>query len=100
MSILLDLSRLALAGNVVLLVALGAVWVQSFRRTRAQYPLALLVVAGLLFVQNLVWGYLYLFDDAYVGWFQDVGGELQLALFSLCGLETLALAGLGWITLR
>lgn len=100
MSILLDLSRIAVVANLGLLLALGYVWIGSYRRHRAAYPLALSVFAGFLFVQNGLWLYLYLVHEHYGNWFTSIGGELQMALMGLCALETAALVFLGWITLR
>lgn len=100
MSILLEVGRVAIVVNLALLLALGAVWVQSYRRTRARYPLALSVFAGLLFAQNVVWLYLYLGHDGYIYWFTGASTPLQAAMTSLCGLETAALVVLGWLTLR
>lgn len=100
MSALLDIGRVAIVVNLGLLIALGAVWVQSYRRTSALYPLALSLFAGLLLVQNAVWLYLYLAHDGYMNWFLAVDGSLQLALISLCTLETAALLVLGYLTLR
>lgn len=100
MSLLLEVGRVAILANLALLLALGYVWVTSYRNTRALYPLALSAFAGLLLIQNGVWLYLYVLNDAYIYWFTDVGGGLQLALTALCTLETAALVALGWLTLR
>lgn len=100
MSLALSVGRVAIVVNLVLLVALAAVWVQSYRRTRAQYPLALSVVAGLLLAQNGLWLYLYVGHSGYIGWFRHVDVALQTALAALCTLETAALLALGWLTLR
>ncbi len=100
MSLLLEASRVAVLVNLGLLVALGYVWVSSYRSTRALYPLALSVFAALLVLQNAVWVYLYVVDSSYIYWFTSLEIGLQLALFSLCGLETLALVVLGYLTLR
>lgn len=100
MSLLLEIGRVAILANLALLLALGYVWVSSYRQTRALYPLALAVFAGLLLVQNGVWLYLYVGHDGYVYWFTDADLGLQVALMSLCGLETAALVALGWLTLR
>lgn len=100
MSILLDIGRVAIVANLAMLIALGAVWVSSYRQTQALYPLALSVFAGLLLVQNAVWLYLYLLHDDYIYWFSSIDLGLQLGLTSLCTLETAAIAALAYLTLR
>lgn len=100
MSWLLEFGRISVLANLVLLLALGYVWIRSYRSTRALYPLALSLFAGLLVVQNIVWLYLYSLHSGYIYWFLDVDVNLQMALVSLCALETAALLALGYLTLR
>lgn len=100
MSVLLEISRLAVVANLGLLAVLGYVWVSSFRRHGAMYPLALSIFAGFLVVQNVVWLYLYSLQTDYIDWFLAVGVELQAPLMALCVLETVALVVLAWLTLQ
>lgn len=100
MSLLLDLGRVAVIVNLGFLAALGYVWIDGYRRHRATHTLALCIFAGFLTVQNLVWGYLYVLHDGYVGWFINSDPSLQGLLMALCVLETAALAAMTWITWR
>ena len=100
MSVLLDVARLAAAANVGLLLALVYVWAGNYRRHRAQHTLGLLVFAGFLLLQNGVWLYLYVVDAQFIRWFYDGSGSYQLAMTSLCMLQTAALVFLTWITWR
>lgn len=81
-------------------MAVGYVWIGNYRRHRALHTLALSIFAGFLFVQNIVWLYLYGINEYYIDWFVHTGTDLQVALMALCVLETGALAFIAWITLR
>lgn len=98
MSLWLDLARLLAGVNVVLLLALGSVWLPSYRRHGATHTLGLLVFAGFLLVENLLWVYFYALHPAFIGWFQNTQPAVQIGLTALCGLELLALGFLVWIT--
>lgn len=100
MSLLLEVARGAAVANVVLLLLLGYVWGGSYRRHGAKHTLGLLVFAGFLFVQNLLWLYLYGLDGAFISWFENSDVDLQLGMTGLCGLQTLALVFLARVTWR
>lgn len=100
MSLLLSAARLSVLLNVGLLLALGYVWLSNYRRHGATHTLVLLVVAGLLFLQNIVWFYLYAVDPRYIAWYLKVDADLQAGLTALCVLETVALVVLTRITYR
>lgn len=98
MSIWLDAARLLAGVNVVLLLALGSVWLPSYRRHGARHTLGLLVFAGFLLVENALWLYFYVVDPAFVGWFGETTAGVRVGMTMLCGLEALALTFLAWIT--
>lgn len=99
MSVWLDAARIAAGINVLLLATLGSVWLRNYRRHAARHTLGLLVFAGFLLVENLLWLYFYLFHPGFVGWFTAAGSDVQLGMTLLCGLELLALLFLTRITL-
>lgn len=84
--------------NVVLLVVLGAVWLRNYRLHRASHTLGLLVFAGFLLIQNVLWLYFYGLHPQFVEWFLGTGTDVQIGLMLLCGLETVALVVLFRIT--
>ncbi|WP_255151200.1 hypothetical protein [Halorarius halobius] len=98
MSLWLDAARVAAAVNVLLLLGLGWVWLQGYRRHGAQHTLAMLVVAAFLLVENALWLYFYLVHPAFIGWFTETTVEVQAGMTLLCGLELVALAFLAYIT--
>lgn len=98
MSLALWAARLAAGANVLLLAALLWIWWGSYRQHGARHTLGLLIVGGFLLVENLLWVGLYTLSDPFVGWFEISDAPIQLGLFALCGLETLALLALVAIT--
>lgn len=94
----LDAARVAAGVNVLLLLALGGVWLRNYRRYGAQHTLALLVVAAFLLVENALWLYFYVVHEAFVGWFVAAGPQVQAGLTLLCVLELVALAVLSLLT--
>lgn len=98
MALWLDAARVAAAANVVLLVALGSVWLRTYRQYGARHTLGLLVFAAFLLVENVLWLYLYVLHPGFVGWFVNAGPDVQVGVTSLCALELVALAFLVRIT--
>lgn len=98
MSRWLDVARIAAGVNVVLLLGLGSVWLRNYRRHRASHTLGLLVFAGFLLVENLLWIGFYVFHDGFVGWFVNASPDIQIGMTLLCGLELVALAFIVRIT--
>lgn len=100
MSEILTVAVGAAAANLLLLAVLGSIWLRSYRRHGASHTLGLLVFAGFLVVQNVLWIYFYGFHPAFVGWFVGSGTDVQVGMTLLCGLETVALVALFRITWR
>lgn len=98
MTVLLEIARSAAAVNVLLLLALGTVWLRNYRQHGATHTLGLLVFAGFLLVQNALWLYLYLLHPDFVGWFVNSDADVQVGMTLLCALETGALVFLTRIT--
>ncbi|MFB6105223.1 MAG: hypothetical protein ABEJ57_09140 [Halobacteriaceae archaeon] len=100
MSTLLNAALLAAAVNAVLLVALLWVWGQSYRSVGAAHTLGLIVVGAFLLVENGLWLYFYGIDTTFRGWYVAIGTGPQVGMFALCGLETVALLVLAYVTLQ
>ena len=94
----LAVGRLATGVNLVLLVGLSYVWLRNYRRHGARHTLGLLVFGGFLLVENVVWLYLYVLSSGYIGWYNATSVDIQISIMSLCGLETVALLVLSWLT--
>ncbi|MFB6188685.1 MAG: hypothetical protein ABEI57_02265 [Halapricum sp.] len=100
MSVWMTVAEAAAVVNLLLLGALGSVWFRNYRRHGASHTLAYLVFAVFLFVENALWLYLYVFNDAFSGWYSVTTSTIQLSMALLCGLETVALIAVARITLR
>lgn len=100
MSLWLDAARVAAAANVLLLLALGSVWLRNYRRHGAQHTLGLLVFDAFLLVENLLWLYLYVLRADFVDWYSNTSPDVQVGMTMLCGLELIALLFLVRITWR
>lgn len=100
MSIWIDAAVVAAGINVVLLAALGAVWLQNYRRLGSKHTLGMTVFAGLLLVENAFAVYFYLLDPVRSVWFSTAVPDVAWqALLSFHLLETVALAFLAWVTM-
>lgn len=100
MALWLDIGRLAAALNLVVLAALGSVWLRNYLDHGARHTLMLLVFATVLSLQNLLWLYFYTLHAGYVGWFEATSLDVQVGTVALCGLEFVGLAVLASFTLR
>lgn len=100
MSTLLTAALVAAGVNAVLLAGLLLVWFNSYRSIGASHTMGLLVVGSFLMVENGLWLYFYGIDKTFRGWYVVVGTMPQVGMFALCGLETVALAALAYITFQ
>lgn len=99
MGVWMTAAQIAAAANLLLVGALGSVWLRNYRRHGASHTLAYLVFAAFLFVENAIWLYLYVLNDAFVGWYVVTTPTVQVGMALLCGLETIALIAIARITL-
>lgn len=82
--------------NVVLLGALGVVWLRNYRTFRTPLVLGLLAFALVLLVENLT--ALYFFFD--MGMLFAADPQVHLAVVVLRALEFVALAFLTYVTMK
>ncbi|ELY61667.1 hypothetical protein [Natronococcus jeotgali] len=98
MEVWLQAARIAAGVNVVLLLALGSIWLRNYRQHGAHHTLGLLVFDTFLLVQNLLWLYFYILHPDFIGWFVNSGTDVQIGVTMLCGLELVAILFLARIT--
>lgn len=98
MNVWLEAARVAAGVNLLLLVALGSVWLRNYRQHGARHTLGMLVFAAFLVVENALWLYFYALHPSFIGWFVNANAEVQVGMTLLCGLELVALAFLARIT--
>ncbi len=92
-------ARLSAGINLLLLVALGSVWVRNYLDHGARHTLGLLVFGAMLVVQNALWLYFYVLHDEFIAWFVNASVDVQIGVTLLCGFELLALLVLARLTL-
>lgn len=100
MAIWLDVARAVIGLNLVVLAALGGVWLRNYLDHGARHTLMLLVFASVLVLQNLLWGYFYTVHPIFIEWYTEVGTDVQVGVMGLCGLELIGLGVLASFTLR
>ncbi|ELZ20240.1 hypothetical protein C475_20742 [Halosimplex carlsbadense 2-9-1] len=98
MTLWFEAARLAVVGNVALLLGLTAVWARNYRAYGASHTLGLLVFGSLLLAENLLAVYLLFFHGTFHGWVYSAAPVAQRGMMALNVLELLALAFLVKIT--
>ena len=83
-------------GNLVLLAALGSVWVQNYRRFKTPLVAGLLAFSLVLALENAV--AIYFFFSS--GMFYASDAIVQQVVALLRGLQFVALAFLAYVTLK
>lgn len=99
MTFWVDVARVAIVVNLLLLAGMGAIWGRNYRQLRSKHSLGLLVFAVILFAENAFALYFYQFDPVLRVWVSSVPVVAQTAMTTLRVLEAVALAVLAWITL-
>lgn len=98
MTVWADVSRVAMGVNVLLLLALCAVWARNYRQIRSKHTLGLLVFGVLLLGENALGLYLFLVHAQLTAWFSGLPQIAITSLLALRILETFAIAFLAWVT--
>lgn len=98
---LVDLMRVVLGINLVLLASLGYVWANNAWKFRSKHTIGLFVFALLLFADNGLSFYFFVFHDVLTGWITNptlVPPIAQYAMLSVRVLELCGLLFLTWVT--
>ena len=96
----IDLARVAVGLNILLLASLIVVWGRNYYHIRSKHTLGLLVFGALLLAENAFALYFYLLDPLLSTWFSTaVPNPAWQAMAALHVLETVGLLFLTWITL-
>jgi hypothetical protein len=101
MSGLIDLMRVLLGANLLLLAVLGYVWGRNYLQFRSKHTLGLGLFALFLFGENAMGFYLFVLDPTLSAWVADpqaVPRPAQLTMVGLRALEFLGLLFLTWTT--
>ena len=100
MAVWVDIARVAVGLNVLLLAILGFIWGRNYYRLRSKHTLGLLLFSAFLLGENVMALYYYLIDPTLSIWFStQVPAIAWQAMMALHVLEALGLAFLTWVTL-
>jgi len=98
MGLWFDVTQAAAGVNVLLLLALGGIWVRNYRRFGSKHALGLSIFAVLMLAENALALYYFTMDPMLSGWFTHMPGPPELAMMLLRILTTVALIFLLWVT--
>ena len=98
MAIWFDVTRAVTALNLVLALALSAVWLRNYSQYRSRYLLGFLAFGAFLVAQGAYAINLYVLDPTTSDWFADIPAEYNFALAVLTVSQFGALLALAWIT--
>ncbi|SHH67372.1 hypothetical protein [Halobaculum gomorrense] len=99
MSLWLQVTWLAAALNIVLLVGLSYVWGRNYTRFRSKHTLGLAAFGTILLAENALALYIFYFHPVLSGWIAESAPIAHTAVGALRLLELGALAFLAWVTL-
>jgi hypothetical protein len=98
MTVWADVTRAAMAVNVLLLLALCSVWVRNYRQIKSKHTLGLLLFGVLLLGENLLGLYYFAVHDVLTAWFTGLPSISATAFMVLRLLEMAAIVFLLWVT--
>ena len=98
MTLWVDVARVAIVLNLVLLGGVLSVWGRNYWRVRSKHTLGLVVFGGFLLLENGFALYLYFLDPVIRVWVSSIPEIAQVAMTALRLLETGGFAFLAWIT--
>lgn len=92
-------ARISVTLNVLLLLALGALWARNYWQFRSKHTLGLFIFSLLLLSENMLALYYYMADPTLATWFATaVPAVAWRAMMLLHVLETVALLFLAWVS--
>lgn len=100
MTLWVDVARVAIGVNLLLLLSLLYVWGRNYAALRSSHALGLLLFGSFLFLENGLAFYFYLFEPTLRVWVESVPRLAQGAMTALRLFEFVALAFLTWTTWR
>ena len=98
MSLWVDVARVAIAVNLLLLATLLVVWGRNYREFRSKHTFGLLLFAVFLFLENGLAFYFYMLHPVLHVWVSEVPSTAQLAMTALRVAELGGLLFLTWAT--
>ncbi len=98
MSLWVDITRVAMGVNVLLLLALVGVWGRNYRELRSKHTLGLLLFGLMLLGENVLGLYYFMWHADLSAWFAGLPDIASSAMMALRLGETFAISFLAWVT--
>lgn len=98
MTLWVDVARVAIVLNVVLLLGLDYVWGRNYWQFRSKHTLGLLLFGTFLLAENALALYFYFLHPVLQVWVNSIPDIAQIAMTSLRVLEFAGLLVLTWTT--
>lgn len=98
MTLAVDIARVAIVLNVILLAALLSVWARTYRELGSKHSLGLLIFGFFLFAENGLALYFYFQHPVLKVWVESIPNIAQFAMTALRVLETGGLLFLAWVS--
>jgi hypothetical protein len=98
MALWVDVARVAIVVNLVLLAGLGWVWGRNYWRLRSKHALGLALFAAFLLAENGLALYFYFLHPVLRVWVTSIPEVAQVAMTSLRLLESGGLLFVSWVT--
>jgi hypothetical protein len=98
MTLWVDVARVAIVLNLLLLGGLVSVWGRNYWQLRSKHALGLALFGLLLLLENGFALYFYFLDPVLRVWVTSIPSVAQVAMTVLRVLETGGLAVLSWVT--
>lgn len=99
MTLLVDVARVAIVVNLLLLATLTFVWARNYRRLGSKHSLGLALFGAFLLLENVLALYSYLFHPVLHVWVTEIPTIAQMAMTGLRVLEAFGIAFLAWVSL-
>jgi len=100
MTLWVDVARVAIGINLLLLLSLVYVWGRNYAELRSPLALGLVLFGTFLFLENGMAFYFYFLEETLRVWVESVPTIAQTAMTLLRVCETVALVFLTWTTWR
>lgn len=98
MGLLVDVVRVTIVLNVVLLLGLSYVWGRNYLALRSKHTLGLLLFAVFLLGENALAAYYFILDPTLTGWITNPELVPPVAQGAMATLRVLELAGIAFLT--
>ena len=99
MTLWVDVARVAIVGNLVVLLALSYLWGRTYLALRSKHSLGLLVFGGFLLGENVFELYFFVLNPTLAQWIVDVPPPIvQQLMMTFRLLQLLGLVVLLWVT--